>query len=160
MNIILTVTNCTSLDDANITWIDGRKKCLGCLGFAKTNMTSNDAQKFCTKNRGSHLVEIFTRNQLDFIRLEAFKLRTRGSFWIGLKRVEGLIWKWAHSGKAFDITLWPKSQPNNGKDGDPFAILCGNQPYDYEIFDIYTTPWDFKKSYNYKTEVYPLCQIQ
>ena len=66
-----------------------------------------------------------------------------------------------YSGKAFDITLWSSSndQPNNGKDGDPFAILCGNQPYDYEIFDIYTTPWDFHKSYYSNTSVYPLCQI-
>ena len=91
--------------------------------------------------------------------LEAFKSRSDGSYWIGLKRLEGLIWKWAYSGKAFDITLWPKSQPNNGKDGDPFAILCGNQPYDYEIFDIYTTPWDFHKSYYSNASVYPLCQI-
>ena len=154
----LTTTNCSSLDSENMKWIDGKKLCLGCLGFAKTNMTSNDAETFCV-SKDSHLVEIFNRNQLDFIRLEAFKIRTNGSFWIGLKREEGLIWKWTHSKKEFDTaletTLWPKGQPNNGKDGDPFALLCGNQRQDYDIFDVSTT-----YSYEYKVEVFPLCQIQ
>ena len=40
------------------------------------------------------------------------------------------------------------------------SLMHDNSTYDYEIFDIYTTPWDLKKSYNYETEVYPVSNCE
>ena len=50
-------------------WLDAGLVDLGCLYFLKETKVYYDANKFC-QDKGSHLVEVHTRAQLDFLVME------------------------------------------------------------------------------------------
>ena len=50
-------------------WLDASLVDLGCLYFSELTKVYYDANKFC-QDKGSHLIEIHTRAQMDFIKME------------------------------------------------------------------------------------------
>ena len=50
-------------------WLDAGLVDLGCLYFLEETKVYYDANKFC-QDKGSHLIEIHTRAQMDFIKME------------------------------------------------------------------------------------------
>ena len=118
----------------HIKWVDGHKLGLGCLGFGTSFLSPSSAEILCT-SKGAHLVEIFNRNELDFIRQEAKNIgnHVAWDYWIGLRN-KASVWTWSHSRKAFDWSLWGPRQPNDGNNAFPLAALL--QDSDYYIYDV------------------------
>ena len=53
-------------------WTDATHMNMGCLLFNATNaMTWPEAQNYCGNSHNSHLVEIFSREQQDFMAMKA-----------------------------------------------------------------------------------------
>ena len=91
---------------------------LGCLWFEKSQMNYTTASDFC-RNKDSHMVEVFTPKQLNFV---ANRLKEQGgdTWWGGghIEKLDGAwVWKWTHSGKRIEEWIWDQTQPNGG-DGD------------------------------------------
>ena len=53
-----------------VGWLDAGDTDLGCLYFEKTKMNHASATTFC-QDRSAHLIEIFTLDQLEFIRMDS-----------------------------------------------------------------------------------------
>ena len=139
-------------------WIkSGYSLGLGCLWFEKSQMNYTTASDFC-RNKDSHMVEVFTPKQLNFV---ANRLKEQGgdTWWGGghIEKLDGAwVWKWTHSGKRIEEWIWDQTQPNGG-DGD-MQGFCFYGPYNYWGAD-----WGYsgvadgvvceKKKYQTKTSV-------
>ena len=96
-------------------WVDGTHRCLGCLWFGTSKMKFSDAQQYC-EGKDSHLIEIFTQDQKDFIvnRLvnpDQFGIWPNGFnpgvSWAGASRcANGNRWIWDHSRKIVAHFIW------------------------------------------------------
>ena len=70
-------------------WTDATHMNMGCLLFNATNaMTWPEAQNYCGNSHNSHLVEIFSREQQDFMAMKAYESELltgdERNWWIGL----------------------------------------------------------------------------
>ena len=59
--------DCSTLSNFDMEWIDGRSVNFSCIGISQTAKSYLEASNFCA-NLNSHLVEIFTESQQDFLR--------------------------------------------------------------------------------------------
>ena len=90
--------DCSTLsNNFDLEWIDGRSVNFSCIGISQTAKSYREASNFCA-NLNSHLVEIFTETQQEFLKT---KLRAKFGnrymhFWIGVK-FNGVNWYWQHS---------------------------------------------------------------
>ena len=89
--------DCSTLSQNGFDWIDGRSVNFSCIGISQTAKSYREASNFCA-NLNSHLVEIFTETQQEFLKT---KLRAKFGnrymhFWIGVK-FNGVNWYWQHS---------------------------------------------------------------
>ena len=69
-------------------WIDASYMDLGCIMFKGTiSMTAPEALEYCVSQYNSHLVEIFTPIQQEFLRTKAMEIEelsgTKRHWWIG-----------------------------------------------------------------------------
>ena len=70
-------------------WTDATHMNMGCLLFNATNaMTWPEAQNYCGNSHSSHLVEIFSREQQEFMAMKAYESELltgdERNWWIGL----------------------------------------------------------------------------
>ena len=131
-------------------WIDGNPYDLGCLLFDGSKVyTWNGAQEFCHTQEESSLVEIFNRDQQDFLALTAYQLEgftgQQRSWFIGATDVgtEGR-WFWPTSLKVATFTAWYGSEPNSGITAN-YAYM--HYSYDFDWYDTTDT-----------ASYYPVCQ--
>merc|ERR1719264_1908966 len=110
---------------------------LGCLLFnATTAMSWHAAQDLC-KEFSSHLVEIFTPEQQDFMVMKAFEAHgitgMEREWWIGLTddNSEGR-WYWIDSLKEAKFIPWGVWQPDGGKEANFGSMFAG---FDYRWTD-------------------------
>ena len=78
-------------------------------------MTWIEAQQFCSQNNNSHLVEIFSQEQQDFLVLNLLnneQSQGKRNWWIGLIKI-GNNWVWPHSLMNASFTSWSNGYPNN-----------------------------------------------
>ena len=126
--------DCSSLGGSDIKWFDAKDLQLGCIGFVSLDISSSEAEVYCT-SRGYRLVEIYDQNQQDFLKHKANNLGSASEkgYWIGLKRTGSSTWKWLDSGLTPVYNAWGKDQPHNGY-ADKLANMYPN--YDYKWVDL------------------------
>jgi len=141
-------SNCPKL------WADASHMNLGCLLFnATTPMSWHAAQDLC-KESSSHLVEIFTPEQQEFMVMKAFEAHgitgMEREWWIGLTDAnsEGR-WYWIDSLKEAEFIPWGVWQPDGGKEANFGSMFAG---FDYR--------WtDETSAFEYRGGAYPICQL-
>ena len=117
-------------------WYDASFVDLGCIHFAKEKLFYNQANIFC-QNNWSHLIEIHTPGQMDFIRME-LEILDEGlsaeQFWwtAGTDYGREGQWYWQHSLTKVEEFVWPEGFPRNYTD---FNLLCFCNVYDYLAVD-------------------------
>merc|ERR1712062_381480 len=86
-------------------WIDGISVNFSCIGiFGYGSKSYHEATTFCA-SLDSHLVEIFTEEQQDFLTAkirDKFGRSGDRNFWIGLK-FNGSNWHWQHSNRGLQF---------------------------------------------------------
>ena len=136
MKKYITYLDCSSLEDPDIEWFDAKQLQFGCIGLVKTEMKAPEAENYCG-SRGYRLVEIYDKNQQDFI-VEKCTVIGPGSgvgFWIGLKRIQGTsTWKWLDSDIGPEFTAWGHAEPQNYDSSDLLATVSAL--FDYKWADI------------------------
>jgi len=123
-------------------WIDGSDVDLGCLFIdEETGVSHTQAQQLC-QSMESHLVEIHTNQQLDFISAE---LNSKNSYyWTGAtdSMSEG-NWTWPESGNEVGEFYWcPQEDPNNDSEKN-FSLLISFQSNSFcgiGVTDAFTIP--------------------
>ena len=138
-------------------WIDARSVNFSCIGiFDQTPKSYLEAYNFCA-NLDSHLVEIFTKTQQDFLKakLEAkFRNRRYMHFWIGVK-FNHVNWYWEHSNTGLKFNGFQDCY-----DGPPDCIKDYNDAENAEPY----AHMDQEKGYKWDDEdeddanTYPICQ--
>jgi len=136
-------------------WADATHMNLGCVLFnATTKMSWHDAQNVCQESYSSHLVEIFSQEQQDFVAMKAFEAElltgTEQDWWIGLTddNSEGR-WYWIHSLKSAEFIPWGVWQPDGDKAANFASLFAG---FDYR--------WtDETSAFEYRGGAYPICQF-
>ena len=115
-------------------WVsDGDLLGMGCLWFEKAVMNYPRARNICS-SMGSHMVEVHTRAQLNFVRgiLQALGGNT---WWAGAtdEQAEG-SWVWTHSETPVQSWIWASqgAQPSGDIKENGF---CFHGPYNYEGAD-------------------------
>ena len=127
-----TTTTTLSVCDS-VGWVDGKEVGLGCLLMEEStpNMTNPDATVFC-RSRNSHLVEIFTKEQMQFIVAKLKNKRKCGTsvcgWWAGGTKKHGGDWYWIYSGKLVPKLVWKHGQeplaPKSLGSSDSFGSMC------------------------------------
>ena len=104
-------------------------------------MSWSQSEQSCYQTHNSHLVEIYTQFQQDFLTMMALFLEEvtteYSNWWIGLTDAgrEGK-WYWSNSLKPVNFTAWGAGQPNQGID----ANYAGLYPaFDYKWDDMLET---------------------
>jgi len=136
-------------------WNDATHMNLGCILFnATSKMSWHDAQKVCKESSSSHLVEIFSQEQQDYLTMKAFEAElltgTEQDWWIGLTddNSEGR-WYWIDSLKAADYIPWGVWQPDGDEAANFGSMFAG---FDYR--------WtDETSAFEYRGGAYPICQF-
>ena len=115
-------------------------------------MTWIESEYSCSQKNNSHLVEIYTQFQQDFITMMALFLEEHdpngfSNWWIGLSDAgrEGR-WYWTNSLKPSNFTNWYSGQPDGGI----------NRNYAY-VYTFYDGKW-YAASETYNSAS-PLCQF-
>ena len=111
---LLAIENCPN------GWLDARILNMGCLNFNGTkSMAWNDAQDFChSLNINSHLVEIFSEEQQQFMVIQALLYEEYSgkarNWWIGLtdEESEGQSLQQCYTDITTPVHRPPKSLPN------------------------------------------------
>ncbi|CAJ0952895.1 unnamed protein product, partial [Mesorhabditis belari] len=77
-------------------------------------MTFDEAVAYCA-SRKSHLVSIHSQVENDFLRRFSRAIRSKETFWFGLKRNpnKGSAFEWT-DGSAVDFTNWGEGEPDSG----------------------------------------------
>merc|ERR1712154_61492 len=94
-------------------WLDSSLVDLGCLYFSEETKVYYDANKFC-QDKGSHLIEIHTRAQMDFIKMELELSDQEGpSYWWSGGSDSGREgqWYWQHSLTSVEDFVWDVDHP-------------------------------------------------
>ena len=112
--------------------MDGSFVDLGCLYFKNTPMNYWDANLYC-QDRGSHLVEVFTPEGMEFLVMEMEVWEDHDGedsfWWSGATDIgrEGQ-WYWQHSLLDVGEFVWGNQQPENSTENN---YLCFLKDYDY-----------------------------
>ena len=127
-----------------------------CIGIFQTAKSYLEAYNFCA-NLDSHLVEIFTVTQQDFLKaklMAKFVNRRSMHFWIGVK-FNGVNWYWEHSNTGLKFNGFQDCY-----DGPPDCIDDYNDAENAEPY----AHMDQEKGYKWDDEdeddanTYPICQ--
>ena len=113
-------------------WVsDGDLLGMGCLWFEKAVMNYPRARNICS-SMGSHMVEVHTRAQFNFVR-GILKALGGNTWWAGAtdEQSEG-SWVWNHSRTPVQRWIWHSSQPSGDTKENGF---CFHGPYNYEGAD-------------------------
>ena len=113
-------------------WVsDGDLLGMGCLWFEKAVMNYPRARNICS-SMGSHMVEVHTRAQFNFVR-GILKALGGNTWWAGAtdEQSEG-SWVWTHSETPVQSWIWHSSQPSGDTKENAF---CFHGPYDYNGAD-------------------------
>ena len=97
-------------------WINAISTNMGCLYIKRiTKVTWDTAKKICDDNQNAFLVEILTKDQMDFIVKVLGSIDGGGNFWTGGtdEGREGQ-WYWTTSKKALEDFVFDRTQPNQG----------------------------------------------
>ena len=97
-------------------WINAISTNMGCLYIKRiTKVTWDTAKKICDDNQNAFLVEILTKDQMDFIVKVLGSIDGGGNFWTGGtdEGREGQ-WYWTTSKKALEDFVFHRTQPNQG----------------------------------------------
>ena len=127
-------------------WVDGHSVGMGCLLFKKTLKSHSEAKTFCQGYQNSALVEVYSPDQLNFLR---GKLSALGSDWWGGatdERTEG-SWHWPRSGAGVVQGVWAPGYPSRNSNQNFF---CFSQQFDFYGVDVDNSDGRFRK--------YPICQ--
>ena len=146
---------CDQFADSNDEhWIDANSVDLGCIGFFNTTTTFSEAETKCA-SKNAHLVEIFGRDQLDFLKEKAKAQKvsfskSKMNWWLGIKfrEYEG-IWYWRYSNTKVVFTNWRENHINygDGNGGETNAIALDDN-----------FGWDNED--NSRDDTYPICQFE
>ena len=113
-----------------VGWLDAGDTDLGCLYFEKTKMNHASATTFC-QDRSAHLIEIFTLDQLEFIRMQLRVIEEQEGLnchctygynaececnWLGGATDEGREGNfiWEHSKRPVGDFVWGGNDPDGG----------------------------------------------
>ena len=98
-------------------WVDAHFVGMDCLKFVTDEMDFDAANDYCYHN-SSHLIEVHTQNQMEFLIMEFQLLETLvgpRSYWGGGTdwNREGQ-WYWGNSLLPVEDFVWANSEPNSG----------------------------------------------
>ena len=120
-------------------WLDASLVDLGCLYFLEETKVYYEANKFC-QDKGSHLIEIHTRAQMDFIKMELALSDGEGgpSFWWSGGSDSGREgqWYWQHSLTAVEDFVWDEEYPRYLTN---YNYLCFVNTHGFMAIDCLTT---------------------
>ena len=120
-------------------WLDASLVDLGCLYFLQETKVYYEANKFC-QDKGSHLVEVHTRAQMDFLVMElqlSDEDEGLGYWWSGGSDSgrEGQ-WYWQHSLTPVEDFVWDDDFP---RDLTARNYLCFVNTHNFKAIDCLTT---------------------
>ena len=144
-------TNSTTCPEG---WLDWNFIEMGCLWFkSEQKLTHLAAAKACS-DVDSHLVEIHSQDQLNFVRDEIAFLEIDDSIWTaGTDSFTEGEWIWIHSWTPVEEFIWHSSQPYGGskqnglclwKIGDSEEFMGADCLDDYETYFICQKHWKFE----------------
>ena len=121
-------------------WFDASFVDLGCVLFSREPKYYYEANTFC-QDLGSHLIEIHTQSQLDFIQMELQLLDedvTGQSYWWSSGSDSGREgqWYWEHSLTPVEDFVWGAGYP---RDLTKANYLCFYNTEEYMAIDCITT---------------------
>ena len=123
---------------------------IGCLYFSKDKLSVWDADAWC-QNNGAYLVEIVTKDQMDFLvmELQALEAQTGEQFWWtgGSDDDSEGDWLWQHSQQDVGEFIWGEGYPRPESDSNYHCLYYGLDYMGYDCWAVIPNSEDIHESH-------------